>query len=408
MWRLKQIKLMRKIIFILIVCFWSFQGQAQNCNELYKQALQKYQDGDVQAAYDLLENCFSAKKLLAKTERDVKANLYWLGTQSSILLKKNNEAKYYLKKMLAIRPYYKPDKDDLQDVGNMMKALIVKPRVSLRLMGGLTGSSANVKESYGIFVNGSSGFSEPKTYRKNPQIDIMTGAELQFTFNRYVSFGLGVSISTEEYRYKYQLNQQTVEYSLIESSANKFDTLQTQTYSLNQQYDHTQSLTYIKFPISLKIHPITIGRFEPYAEIGGYTGLLLSANKTVNTTETDTYNVDYIGGSLEQTETRTDFFTTNIKSIYVLGTYGWFAGGGVNIKIHRTNLFVGARFQFGLNNVVRQESRFNFDDLTYDFYDVMDDVSINSGQVFVGWSIPLFFKAYEKDSRKETIKNSKR
>ena len=132
MWALQinKIKLMRKILLIIIACFWSFYSQAQGCSELYKQALQKYQDGDVQAAYDLLEDCMEARKLLAKTERDVKADLYWLSTQSSILLKKNTEAKYYLKKMLSLRPYYQPDKDDLQDVGNMLENLVVKPRLS--------------------------------------------------------------------------------------------------------------------------------------------------------------------------------------------------------------------------------------------------------------------------------------
>jgi hypothetical protein len=399
---------MKKTILILIACFWVFQSQAQNCNELYKQALQKYQNGDVQAAYDLLQNCLSSRELLSKTERDTKGNVYWLSTQSSILLQKNAEAKLYLKKMLSLRPYYEPDKDDLQDVGNMMNELVVRPRVSLRVMTGLTGSFENLQESYEIFVNSSGSFSAPKTYRTNPQIDVVAGAELQFTANRYFSLGLGVSISKERYRYSYGLTQGIVEFDVDEIGKNVFDTVQTQTYSLTQEYDHLQELTYIKFPISLKIHPITIGRFEPYLEIGGYSGLLLGANKTVNTTETDFYKVESQTATLEQVETRSDVFTTNIKSKLVLGTYGWFTGAGVNIRIHRTNLFVGARFQFGLNNIVNQSTRYNSDDLTYDFYDIMDDVRINSGQLLVGWSIPIAFKAYERDFRKERGKRSEK
>jgi len=390
---------MKQTICILVACFCFLQSQAQSCNDLYKQALQKYQDGDVQTAYDLVKTCVEARKLLARTEKATRSNIYWLATQSSILLQKNVEAKSYLKQMLALRPYYQPDEDDLQDMETLLQEIVVKPRLSIRLMGGITGSFANVEQRYETFVRGNGVFSAPKTYPKAPQLDVMAGPELQFTLNRYVSVGFGLNITEEQYRYGYQLQQGIVEYDIKETSVGIFDTLQTQTYSLTQIFDHEQDLTYLKFPISLKIHPVTLGRFEPYLEAGGYYGVLFGANKTVTIQEIDSYTVEGLSSSLEQVETLNDFFTTNIKDILVLGTYGWFVGAGVNIKLYRTNLFLGTRFQFGLNNIVRQEARYNFEDLTYDFYDIMDDVKINSGQVFFGWSIPISFKAFDHNVR---------
>lgn len=392
---------MKQTICLLIACCCFLQSYGQtSCNDLYKQALQVYREGNVQAAYDLLTDCIEARKLLSETERSTRSSIYWLATQSSILLKKNTEAKSYLKRMLALRPYYQRDKDDLQDMETLLEELVVKPRLSLRLMGGLTGSSVQVDQEYNVFIQGNGAFSAPKKYPKSPQLDMMMGAELQFTLNRYVSLSMGATLAQEQFSYKYKLTQGTIEYDLRQNTTTgSFDTIQTQTYSLTQDYTHEQSLTYLKVPISIQIHPGTIGRFEPYAEIGGYYGRLLNANKTVVIKEIDSYTVESATASLEQTEVLNDFFTTNIKEMLIVGTYGWFLGAGVNVKLYRTTLFVGGRFQFGRNNIVNQGKRYNFEDLTYDFYDVMDDLRINSGQVFFGWSIPISFKAFDKKVR---------
>lgn len=387
----------KQLLMLCLVFFCVLESQAQNCNELYKQALQKYQDGDVQSAYDLLSQCVEAKKLLGKTEKNLKGDIFWLGTQSSILLKKDKKAKRYLKRMLALRPYYKPDKDDLQDVTALMDELVVRSRLSLRVMGGLTGTRPHVINNYDIFVDGTGDFSSPKNYGDAFEVDVMAGPEFEFTINRQFSIGLGMTISEEQYRYRYELEQSTVEYDVVNDiNTGLIDTFQVQTYSLKQTYSHLQDLTYIKFPLSFRLHPISIGRFEPYAEIGGYYGFMLGASKRVDLIEVDSYKVEGVSSSAEQTEVLEDFFTTNVKDMMVLGTYGWFFGTGVNIKIHRTNLFVGMRYQVGMNNIVQQKARYNFEDLTYDLYDIMDDVKLRSGQVFVGWSIPLVFKAYDK------------
>lgn len=389
------------LLFLLPLTLLSQQVAAQNCNELYKTALQKYQEGDVQSAYDLLKQCVDVRSALAKTESTTKSNVFWLATQVSILLKKNIEAKVYLKKMLALRPFYKPDKDDLQDVSALLDELEVKPRLSVRLMGGLTGTNADVVNSFNVFVDEDQQFSAPKSYASQPQIDVMAGAELQFTLNKHFSLGLGVSFSEEQYQYSYQLKQSIVEYDINEPTAGVFDTTQIQTYSFNQKYIHSQDLSYLKFPISLRIHPVKIGRFEPYVEGGAFWGTLIGANKVVNTEEVDSYIVESATASVEQTEVLPDFFTTNIKAIMVLGTVGWHVGTGVNVKIHRTNLFLGMRYQFATNTIINKTARYNFEDLTYDFYDLMDDVKIRSGQVFFGWSIPIAYKAYDKPSFKK-------
>ncbi|MGB0524437.1 MAG: porin family protein [Flammeovirgaceae bacterium] len=391
--------------WLLLIMIGILPSYGQDCNALYKEALQKYQNGDVQRAYELVQECMEARQLLAKTEKTTKGNLFWLGTQSSILLKKNKEAKSFLKRMLAIRPFYKPDKDDLQDVSTLMDELVIKPRLSVRLMGGFTGTNVDVERRFEIFVNENGRFSSPKSYNREPEINVMAGAELQFTVNKYVSVGLGVAFSEEQYRYNYQLQQGIVEYDIDQLSDGSFDTLQTQTYSLFQRYDHLQDLTYVKFPLSIRIHPKTFGRIEPYIEGGGYWGALLGANKVVTIEEVDSYTVTSDVSSVEQTEILQDFFTTNVKAMMITGTIGWHIGAGVNLKIHRTNFFAGFRYQFGLNTIIEKTERYNFEDLTYDFYDIMDDVRVRSGQVFFGWSIPIAYKAYD---HKIPIKKRKR
>ena len=370
--------------------------QAQDCNELYKLALRKYQEGDVQSAYSLLSECTENRKLLAKAEKNLKGNIYWLVTQSSILLKKNKEAKSYLKRMLALRPFYKPDKDDLQDVSVLLSEVLVKPRLSLRVMGGFTGTKANVIDSYEVFVDDAGTLNVPKKYNSGFDLDIMAGIEFDLRLNKHLSLGLGVSVTEEQFQYTYELTQGTIEYDVRTNTDGSLDTLQIQTYRLKQSFDHEQDLTYIKLPISLRYYPWADKRIEPYVEVGGYYGVMMGAGKTVTLEEVDTYIVESATSSVEQTEILSDFFTTDIKAMMVLGTYGWFVGGGVNVRLHRTNLFAGFRYQVGLNTIVQQNARYNFEDLTYDFYDIMDDIKLNSAQLFVGWSIPINYKAFDR------------
>jgi hypothetical protein len=159
--------------------------------------------------------------------------------------------------------------------------------------------------------------------------------------------------------------------------------------SITLNYDHEQSLNYLETPLLVR-YGFGRQKIKPYLQGGGFYGLLLNANKAVETT-----GIDMASGGRNEFEGITQ--TTTVTSLYIKSQIGLTGGGGVAFNFGGIMLTVNANYKKGFNNIVDTKERFQETRQLFGFGNVLDDVKLDSFEFSVTCMFPLKFltKSFE-------------
>jgi len=190
----------RQLILIwlsVLIVTGNLHSQGSDCSYSYYVALNLYNNGMVDSAYNVLNSCIGNQKALNKSSKNTKADIYRLSALSCIILERPAEARTHIEKLLANQPYYKDDfkQDDLLEFKEIVNGFSVQPRITLGVdYYSSIYSTELVKYFTGHFLPGA------------PSIERYSNANLglsgEFAIRKNISVGAGINFLASGYLYK--------------------------------------------------------------------------------------------------------------------------------------------------------------------------------------------------------------
>ncbi len=152
--------------------------------------------------------------------------------------------------------------------------------------------------------------------------------------------------------------------------------------SLEIQYKHTNNFNYFEIPLSIQ-YDIIKGKIRPFVGVGGYYGLLLNANATIERSGTD-----LASGS-------TGSFTNQSKTIgttdlFIKSSVGISGFVGVSYDPGNIRITMDVGYKYGLNNISNTENRYLNNELSA-IGDATDDLQLQNIYLTLGFVFPLKF-----------------
>jgi hypothetical protein len=147
-------------------------------------------------------------------------------------------------------------------------------------------------------------------------------------------------------------------------------------------YNQTQKADYVDFPLILK-YEITGNTLRPYVQIGGFSSILVNANKKVEITR-----VDYASGGVNKTNDEP--IIVGATDLFAKKYWGWIAGAGLNYNLGNVRLNFDVQYKVGVSNISSAKNRYSSDRLS-GVGDAMDDLRINTLAISLGCLFPLRF-----------------
>jgi hypothetical protein len=151
---------------------------------------------------------------------------------------------------------------------------------------------------------------------------------------------------------------------------------------LQLKYEQEQRVDYADLPLIIK-YDVIGNKLRPYVQAGIFYSFLVSANKSVEVTGTDT-------GSGGVNEFSTEPVIVGTKDLFHKGYWGVLGGLGLNYNQGNVRFVLDASYRMGMSNITNTQSRFSNDRLS-GIGDVQDDLSINNIVVSLGCLFPLRF-----------------
>lgn len=294
---------------------------------------------------------------ITKTLPELKrAELYKILATSYIYLKRPEMADEPLKKMLELRPDYKengPINNDLQIIQDKINDMYVVNGLSAGINISNTTSLIDCKETFELLY-----FEENinQIVQYNGEM-VFPSVEISAEYMPLKHFSLNTGAAFNMYKYGF-----------LSETPN--DDL--------KSFLYTQTISYVSFPVSLKIYPLIAQtkQLSYFLEGGVETSRLISARR--NADENTTPNSK-------------TFNTTNLSVI-----------GGIGIKYSLTEWTIGAglRYRYGLNLIINEDNRYHTDNLSdifmYGNYNIPDNISLNSISINFSLLYTLKHKVFEK------------
>jgi len=155
--------------------------------------------------------------------------------------------------------------------------------------------------------------------------------------------------------------------------------------------DYIETHTAIQLPLTATYSFLTEGKWNPYLRAGFGTSFLLDAKSTITRDYVET-------GSLQFAEIKSS--DIDIKNNTESLQYWTIFGGGVKYKITHSYLFFDVRFNYGLNNSIKTENRYdeNEQELIFKYFFAHDDFKLNNLSFSLGWAY-TFYKPQKRSGR---------
>ena len=155
--------------------------------------------------------------------------------------------------------------------------------------------------------------------------------------------------------------------------------------------NYIETHTAIQLPLTVTYSFQTEKKLNPYLRAGFGTSLLLDAKSTITREYVET-------GSLQFTEIKDS--DIDIKNNRESLHYWTILGGGVKYKITHSYLFFDVRFNYGLNNSIKTENRFDENEQEFIFKSFFehDDFKLNNLSFSLGWAY-TFYKPQKRSGR---------
>jgi len=157
------------------------------------------------------------------------------------------------------------------------------------------------------------------------------------------------------------------------------------------QINYIETHTAIHLPLTVTYSFKTEKKWNPYLRAGFGTSLLLDAKSTMTRDYVETGSLQFAkikGSDID--------IKNNTESLH----YWTILGGGVKYKIPHSYLFFDVRFNYGLNNSIKTENRFdeNEQELIFKYFFEHDDFKLNNLSFSLGWAY-TFYKPQKRSGR---------
>ncbi len=152
--------------------------------------------------------------------------------------------------------------------------------------------------------------------------------------------------------------------------------------TLEISYTHTTNFNYLELPLSIQ-YDLMKGKIRPYIGFGGYYGLLLNANRTVQRSGTDAASGS--SGSFANTAT-----TIGVSDLFIKSALGVNGFVGVSYDPGNIRITMDVGYKLGLNNITSTENRYLNNELSA-IGEATDDLSLQNLYLNFGFVFPLKF-----------------
>ncbi len=154
------------------------------------------------------------------------------------------------------------------------------------------------------------------------------------------------------------------------------------TNSLLINYNHTTHFNYLEFPLSVQ-YDLLKGKIRPYVGFGGFYGLLLQANRTIERSGTDSAS-----GSLGNFSNQAT--TIGVSDLFIKSALGLNGFVGVSYDPGNIRITMDIGYKLGLNNITSTENRYLNNELSA-IGEATDDLTIQNLYLNFGFVFPLKF-----------------
>ncbi len=152
--------------------------------------------------------------------------------------------------------------------------------------------------------------------------------------------------------------------------------------ALEIKYQHTTNFNYFEIPLSVQ-YDIIKGKIRPFVGIGGYYGLLLNANATIERSGTDSASGS-TGSFTNQSK------TIGITDLFIKSSLGVSGFVGVSYDPGNIRITMDIGYKYGLNNITNTQNRYLNNELSA-IGDATDDLQLQNLYLSFGFVFPLKF-----------------
>jgi outer membrane protein W len=156
------------------------------------------------------------------------------------------------------------------------------------------------------------------------------------------------------------------------------------TNSLQLNYEQEQKVDHFIIPFIIK-YDFTGSKLRPYVQIGGYSAILINANKFVTISGVDNAS----GGANEFTDPT---IIVGAKDLFAKSSWGLIGGAGLNYTLGNVRLNLDAQYKYGMSNITSTKNR-NSNDSLSGIGDIMDDMTLDNLSLTIGCLFPMRFLA---------------
>jgi hypothetical protein len=345
------------VLLLLFLIPKSF-AQETNCIANYQAARTFYEAGRLDTTIALLETCFKNPKSFRQVSWGNRVEIYRLAAISSFLNYQPEQATQYVRELVKIDPSYQNNfrTDDIAEFRSEVSSYEPVPSLKLGIWGGANlAFPRQLGESY--FVIEPPG-SRTREYKGN------------------WGYGMGLTVEyTLAPRFELKLN------TGLKALSFAFD-------SQNIEYFYEQRMNYLDNQLFAKfiIIPDSKKTFHPYAMAGLYYGYLATASRK----------------QMEE-----EMFTEPVKELMKPHDVGYAAGLGVTFQtdlpiaptINQVHINVDVVYAGSLLNINDPLYRFDYshvNEYIFEYYYILDDLSIRNIQISASLVIPLRYNAYKQ------------
>ncbi|MDA8715328.1 PorT family protein [Flavobacteriales bacterium] len=342
--------------FLLLV-FVSFQmySQESNCETILKDSEQLYEEGLLETVPTQLIKC------LPGLTNESKIAAYSLLVHTYLYEDNRPEAKFYMKKLLTLKPEYQPTPLDKKEFIDLLNEYNNDPRLTLSAFVGSNLSSIEVLNVFGVHDINNAQFTP--NYTQRFALDFGAAADVNLFHNAYLSG-------------EFEYTQLTFDY---DSELYDFSKLR-----FTERQDHIMARLNLVYYLGA-----TMNRLRPSFKVGGSCGWLINSDSEFQREYLD-LSQGIVSGSEEN--------VGNTKN--TLNYWANFSGG-VNYRIGKHHVFVDVRYNMALNNMINNSKRFDNETVIHKYYFLDDDYKLNYLSVLAGFKYSFYSPKIKGDKRKK-------
>lgn len=342
--RLFQVFISLGFVMITVV-----QASAQeSCTEKLFKANNLYEKGQITEAIEIAKTCATSAN--TPTEQ---WQAYRLLAMAYLVSGSQKEARKAAEKMMELNPTYQPSTlKDPAELIRLLESVKIIPKFTMGMAANIGG--VNTQPHATGTYNGAN-YIKNYSSQNSWQVGLMMG----YTVNEIISIQSGLLATSKKYNINYSLENKTI--------------------SVNER------LTFLDVPLYARLSTLPIKKFRFFADAGAYIGKLGGAQsdfKISNDTLGETRSVNNLNAMDRKNKWE----------------YGFLMGAGVLYKIGAVNVAFDVRYFLSAysNNITNTKSRYNNENLFYNYYYIDDDLRLNSLAVSISFLYSINYKVIKK------------